>query len=169
MRNDSWTEEQVALRRKLWAEGKTAAAIGVRLGSLSRSAVMGKVFRLRLHAVAGAAKTKQSAAADGRGRKNAAPARRRRGSGRHKRAQSPPAKRTQHKTLLELSNDTCRWPHGRPGTSRFFFCGAPEADLERGTPYCARHMRRAYPAGAGVDEDHRIAPSIATSAPDTVV
>jgi hypothetical protein len=56
----------------------------------------------------------------------------------------------QYKSLLELTNITCRWPHGRPGTDRFFFCGAPEADLERGIPYCARHMQRAYPAGVGV-------------------
>jgi len=110
MRNDSWTAEQVALLRKLWAEGKTAVAIGARLGGLSRSAVLGKVFRLRLRGAdaAGAAKTKQCAAADSQGKKNAAPARRRRG-GRPKRARSPPAKRTQHKTLLELTNNTCRW------------------------------------------------------------
>ncbi len=170
MRSRSWTTERVALLRILWAEGQTAVAIGARLGGLSRSAVLGKVFRLRLHEVdaAGAAKTKQSAAADGQDGKNAAPARRRRG-GRRKHAQPPPPKRSQHKTLLELTNATCRWPHGRPGTGRFFFCGAPEADLERGIPYCARHMRRAYSAGVGFDKGRRLAPSIAPSAPDTVV
>jgi GcrA cell cycle regulator len=62
------------------------------------------------------------------------------------------------KTLLELTNNTCRWPHGRPGTEKFHFCGAPEADLERGIPYCARHMRRAYPMFESALGDRRPAP-----------
>ena len=111
MRNQSWTAHRLELLRMLWAEGETAVAIGARLGGLSRSAVLGKVFRLHLHgtSAAGAAKTKPSAAAGGQGKKDAAPARRRRGGGRNKRSQFPPAKRTQHKTLLELTNSTCRW------------------------------------------------------------
>ena len=51
---------------------------------------------------------------------------------------------TRGKSLLELTNDCCRWPHGRPGTPTFFFCGALGGDLEHGMPYCARHARRAY-------------------------
>jgi hypothetical protein len=43
-----------------------------------------------------------------------------------------------------LTNDSCRWPHGQPGTKTFHFCGAPGADLEGGRPYCERHARRAY-------------------------
>ena len=49
MREDVWTEDGISLLRKMWAEGATAAAIGARLGGLSRSAVLGKVFRLRLN------------------------------------------------------------------------------------------------------------------------
>ena len=48
------------------------------------------------------------------------------------------------KTLFELTNESCRWPHGRPGTTAFHFCGVPGADLEGGRPYCERHARRAY-------------------------
>ena len=48
------------------------------------------------------------------------------------------------KRLFELTNDSCRWPHGQPGTKAFHFCGAPGADLEGGRPYCERHARRAY-------------------------
>jgi hypothetical protein len=57
---------------------------------------------------------------------------------------SPPDAVSSHKTLFELTNNTCRWPHGRPGSRAFFFCGAAGADLERGIPYCEPHMRRAY-------------------------
>ena len=53
MREDVWTEDGISLLRKMWAEGATAAAIGARLGGLSRSAVLGKVFRLRLNGEGG--------------------------------------------------------------------------------------------------------------------
>src|SRR5580692_4715092 len=44
---DVWTRERIALLKKLWADGETATAIAARL-RMSRSAVLGKVFRLRL-------------------------------------------------------------------------------------------------------------------------
>jgi len=162
MRSDSWTAERVELLRELWADGATAAAIADRLGGMTRSAVLGKVFRLRLRTEdpTPASQLKQCVAASVPGEKFAAPARRRRGGKRRKRSQPSPSAGRQHKSLLELTNNTCRWPHGRPGTSKFFFCGAPEADLERGIPYCARHMRRAFPACAGVAES-RAAASVA--------
>jgi len=154
MRDEAWTVERIALLRQLWAEGETAAAIAARLGGMSRSAVLGKVYRLRLHAdsAAGTPREKQKSAAPKRGERARPPARRRRGGKRDKRSPSAPAAGTQRTTLLELTNNTCRWPHGRPGTSKFFFCGAADADLEHGIPYCARHMRRAYGASASVGE-----------------
>jgi len=152
MRGESWTPERVEMLRKLWSEGETAAVIADRLGVMSRSAVLGKIFRLRLP-MADAGVANQKGAATGEpGESIVGPARRRRSAARIRRAKPPVAKATQHKTLLELTNTTCRWPHGRPGTEKFFFCGAPEADLEQGIPYCARHMRRAYPASAGAEE-----------------
>jgi GcrA cell cycle regulator len=43
-----WTTDRTDLLRRLWGAGETAAAIGDRLGGMSRSAVLGKIFRLRL-------------------------------------------------------------------------------------------------------------------------
>jgi len=43
----SWADEKLSLLKKLWSEGKTAVAIAQSLG-VSKSAVLGKVFRLRL-------------------------------------------------------------------------------------------------------------------------
>src|SRR5262245_32697056 len=49
--------------------------------------------------------------------------------------------RRRRRALLELSEDTCRWPVGDPRSTRFFFCGAPPAHNK---PYCAEHCARAY-------------------------
>ncbi len=152
MRGESWSRERVEMLRKLWSEGETAAVIADRLGVMSRSAVLGKIFRLRLPPADAGAKKQNSAVTGEPGESIVAPARRRRSAARGRHAKPLVAKATQHKTLLELTNTTCRWPHGRPGTERFFFCGAPEADLERGIPYCVRHMRRAYPPSAGAEK-----------------
>jgi GcrA cell cycle regulator len=164
MRTDSWTAERIELLRRLWAQGETAAAIAARLGGLSRSAVLGKIFRLRLDTAAPrpnkqGGRTAKTAKKSGSRTKGAGAvagstarpsltiaeffARRRRGA-RDGALQKPPEAVSGHKTLLELTNNTCRWPHGRPGSGTFFFCGAAGADLERGIPYCELHMRRAY-------------------------
>ena len=47
----------------------------------------------------------------------------------------------QRRTLLELNEDTCRWPIGDPGTADFFFCGGQALTV---LPYCAYHARIAY-------------------------
>lgn len=130
-----WTKERIALIKRLWSEGKTATAIAARLDGISRAAVLGKIFRLRL----GGAKNAKTGGR--RGRKNEAPLDRRH-CGRP-RVQSPP-RRKRGKSLLELDNESCRWPFGRPGTKAFHFCGAAGADLENGRPYCEPHMHRAY-------------------------
>ena len=44
----SWTDERVALLKKLWGEGKTAAEIAKELGGVTRNAVIGKAHRLKL-------------------------------------------------------------------------------------------------------------------------
>jgi GcrA cell cycle regulator len=47
----------------------------------------------------------------------------------------------QRKTLLQLSEATCRWPVGDPGSADFFFCGGPSTES---TPYCSYHSRIAF-------------------------
>jgi GcrA cell cycle regulator len=49
--------------------------------------------------------------------------------------------RRRRRLFFELSDDTCRWPVGDPGSARFFFCGARAAHNK---PYCAEHCARAY-------------------------
>jgi GcrA cell cycle regulator len=128
--NKRWTSERIDLLREMWAQGKNATAIAAQLGGVSRAAVLGKVFRLRL----GPPRGEQRPRAD-------EPELSRRDSGRPAKALEVEKR---GKTLLELDNQSCRWPIGEPGTPRFRYCGQPGADLENGCPYCEQHMRRAY-------------------------
>jgi GcrA cell cycle regulator len=150
MRGNAWTEDGVTLLRRLWAEGATAADIGRHLGGLSRSAVLGKVFRLRLNGEGGVK------IISGRPPKQTGmggePVRRRDRQPRKPLA-APPPKAAGRATLLELTNESCRWPAERAG--KIFFCGAAEADLQRGIPYCPRHMRRAYSASVSFEKTER--------------
>jgi GcrA cell cycle regulator len=149
---DFWTDERIVLLQKLWGEGAAASAIGTQLG-VSRSAVLGKINRMRRLASGGARSPKQrpkkapkSEASDThscRGSLTPSPTRR-----RVKPCDQPETSHTTakacRKRLLELTNNSCRWPLGNHPTAQIFFCGLPEANLELGIPYCRRHMRRAY-------------------------
>jgi GcrA cell cycle regulator len=150
MRTDFWTKERITTLERLWAQGQPAGTIAKALGGISRSAVLGKIFRLRLgdapkSASKLATKTQRGAKAPKQAphkpqAKDRGPARRR----GMEVATAAPARAPRRKSLFELTNQCCRWPHGSPGTRNFFFCGAPGADVESGVPYCATHMKRAY-------------------------
>jgi len=152
----SWTDERVELLRKLWSDGLSASQIAAELGGITRNAVIGKVHRLGL---SGRAKSASSAAP--RPRKARTPMLRVgraaiRGNTALAHAYEIEAETTpglieniipigQRRTILELTEQTCRWPIGDPGSSDFFFCGGKTID---GLPYCAYHSRVAYqPAG----------------------
>lgn len=64
MRTDFWTKERITTLERLWAQGRSAGTIAKTLGGISRSAVLGKIFRLRLgDAPKPAPKTERSAKA----------------------------------------------------------------------------------------------------------
>ncbi|MEA2903024.1 MAG: GcrA cell cycle regulator [Alphaproteobacteria bacterium] len=155
----SWTDERVELLKKLWADGLSASQIAAELGGITRNAVIGKVHRLGL---SGRAKSPSSSA----------PRQRKARAHPHMLRVSRPQMRGntalahaydydpdpepevvdniipmgQRRTLLELTEDTCRWPIGDPGSADFFFCGGQSVTS---LPYCAHHSRVAYqPANA---------------------
>lgn len=136
MRGVAWTEQRLSLLKRLWADGKTATAIGRRLG-ISKSAVLGKVFRLRLAPPDDAAASQLSLEV-------APPGRHRRGRPLLADQQTSVPEPKRGLSVFELTNATCRWPHGQVGGKNFHFCGAAEADLEGGRPYCERHALLAY-------------------------
>ena len=137
----SWTDERIELLRKLWSEGLSASQIATRIGGgITRNAVIGKVHRLglegRMRTGSGAP---QPDADGGIGLRRAdasvvpvepAPV---------AEPESDPA--TAKVTLLHLTEQTCKWPIGDPGTPSFHFCGRR---AELGLPYCAAHARIAY-------------------------
>ena len=149
-----WTDERVELLKKLWADGLSASQIAGELGSVTRNAVIGKVHRLGL---SGRAKNPSSAASRPRKPRSASQMLRVsrpsiRGNTALQHAYDydfePEPEMTeniipigQRRTLLELTDATCRWPIGDPGSADFFFCGGQSLT---NLPYCAYHSRVAY-------------------------
>jgi len=152
----SWTDERVELLKKLWSDGLSASQIAAELGGITRNAVIGKVHRLGL---SGRAKSASSAAP--RPRKARSPMMRLgrasiRGNTALAHAYEMEAEAApelidnvipigQRRTILELTEQTCRWPVGDPGAADFAFCGNEAA---AGFSYCAGHARMAYRAPA---------------------
>lgn len=151
-----WTDERIERLKKLVAEKMTATEIAKRLGGgISRCAVIGQAKRRGL-----TLQGPQSTAArlrdgrqlgDRRGNRkpHKPPAPRSPGASKPKLPVPPkyapieqaPSPIAQRCTLLELTEFTCRWPHGTPGTPDFYFCGAGSMP---GLPYCTQHHRMAY-------------------------
>jgi GcrA cell cycle regulator len=144
-----WTEERVELLKKLWADGLSASQIAAELGGITRNAVIGKVHRLGL---SGRAKSPSSSVP--RQRKPRAPGMMRvprvhiRGNTAlaYDYAVEPEPELIeipieQRKNLLQLTEATCHWPVGDPGSQDFFFCGG---DAIENSPYCSYHSRVAY-------------------------
>lgn len=154
----AWTDEQIADLKRMWAEGASASEIASEFSSVSRNAVLGKVYRLGLSKrkkpsrprlpppeprapqkllAARAKETDDGIEIDGF---NGAPA---------LEDQAIPVE--QRRSLLgppcsaypERRSGECAWPVGDPreDPADFFFCGAPSYG---GLPYCAHHARRAY-------------------------
>ena len=154
----TWTDERVETLKKLWTDGLSASQIAAELGGITRNAVIGKVHRLGL---SGRAKSPSSAAPRPRkARTHSHVLRVPRPSIRGNTALAHAYELDveaepelidnviplgQRRTILELTEETCRWPIGDPGSTDFFFCGGHAGT---GTPYCTYHSRVAYqPAG----------------------
>jgi GcrA cell cycle regulator len=159
----SWTDERVELLKKLWSDGLSASQIAAELGGITRNAVIGKVHRLGL---SGRAKSPSSTAP--RQRKARAPSHMMRMPRSNIRGNTALAYELeaeaepemidnvipigQRRTILELTEETCRWPIGDPGSTEFFFCGGQTVT---GLPYCSHHSRVAYQPVADRRRDRR--------------
>ncbi|PIT70270.1 GcrA family cell cycle regulator [Bartonella tribocorum] len=164
-----WTCERVELLKKLWSEGLSASQIAAQLGGVSRNAVIGKVHRLKLpgrgKTAPGSARVQKTPAASS----SSSPRTRRNTSTVSPiSTSSVNVEETALKTefvaeevkevdmstksnvvvpisrqlnLLQLSENTCRWPVGDPLSADFHFCGA---DSDENSPYCAFHAKLAF-------------------------
>jgi GcrA cell cycle regulator len=159
----TWTDERVEMLKKLWADGLSASQIAAVLGGVTRNAVIGKVHRLGL---SGRAKSASSGVPRPRKPRThmlrvARPVSR--GSNALALAYDMDPEPEpelidniipigQRRTLLELNENTCRWPIGDPATPDFFFCGGkPLTSL----PYCHYHSRVAYQPASDRRKDRR--------------
>jgi GcrA cell cycle regulator len=162
----SWTDERVELLKKLWSDGLSASQIAAELGGITRNAVIGKVHRLGL---SGRAKSASSGAPRQRKPRSSSqllrigrPAIRGNTALAHayevEEAEPELTENIipigQRRTILELTEQTCRWPVGDPGSGDFFFCGG---NTVSGLPYCAYHSRVAYQPAADRRRERRTA------------
>lgn len=135
----SWTDERVALLKRLWGEGRTAAEIAKELGGITRNAVIGKAHRLKLsRRVSPIQQNNKKAPA-----KTAAPKAKKPEVARMTRPAVKPVEPVEMMglSLAELGPKQCRWPSGDPKSENFGFCGCTVAP---GMPYCEAHAKMAY-------------------------
>ena len=150
-----WTDDRVELLKKLWADGLSASQIAGELGGITRNSVIGKVHRLGL---SGRAKSPSSSAPRAR-KPRSHMIRVQRPASRGNTAlalayEASPEPEVlelvipldQRRTMLQLNEDTCRWPIGDPADlfrrpEEFYFCGGRPLD---GLPYCNYHSRASY-------------------------
>jgi GcrA cell cycle regulator len=148
----TWTAERIELLKSRFEAGLTCREIADDIG-VSRNAVIGKISRLNLSRPGGLGdrfvERKESP--------KARPARNAPSSQRQilKTLRPKPAAEEApleaplcgaHRcSLLELSEEKCRWPISSLGAADFWFCGNKPV---KGFPYCAGHARIAYHPGS---------------------
>jgi GcrA cell cycle regulator len=146
----TWTAERVELLKSRFEAGLSCRAIAADIG-VSRNAVIGKLSRLSLT-------SEKSGDAPRSTRKDAARGPRPKTVPRlqyqmlkalygepQPAADDAPIDNGHCCSLLELTEERCRWPIGTPGTLDFCFCGNTPVE---GLPYCAGHTRLAYRPGS---------------------
>jgi GcrA cell cycle regulator len=142
----TWTDERIALLRSHFEAGLSCRQIAADIG-VSRNAVIGKLSRLNLTRGRMVAERQGSRSKAAKGRRQKSPPRLqyqilRSVFAAPEQAMEQEAINEEHRcTLLELSEQRCRWPISTPGNEDFCFCGSTPVN---GMPYCAGHTRLAY-------------------------
>jgi GcrA cell cycle regulator len=146
----TWTTERIELLKIHFEAGLSCREIANDIG-VSRNAVIGKLSRLHL--------TRKKSGDDRRpARKDASKAHQPRTMPRlqyqmlravyaepQPAADEEPIPNEHCCSLLELSEQRCRWPINTPGADDFCFCGNTPVE---GLPYCTGHTRLAYRPGS---------------------
>jgi GcrA cell cycle regulator len=140
-----WSEERVALLRKLWTEGLSASQIAKQLGGVTRNAVIGKVHRLGLAGRATPSRPAKRPIRAARPRPLGPIAPRLRPASHMPAVVIPelePVKFADGRaaSVLTLTENMCKYPIGDPTEADFAFCGRASAC----GPYCQDHARVAY-------------------------
>lgn len=154
----SWTDERIALLKKMWKEGKSAAEIAKTLAKgVTRNAVIGKAHRMGLSGRPSPIKKPVPPKKEAAVKKAALPVSKDVKKGAPAPAAKNPAlareaeelKKLEKNTaplgggvaLVDLTERMCKWPYGDPKEADFSFCGR---GIRQGTPYCPEHAAMAY-------------------------
>ena len=146
----TWTAERVELLKSCFAAGLSCREIAADIG-VTRNAVIGKLSRLNLtrEESGGARRRARRDAAKGDRPRTAARLRHQTIQALHAEPQPAADEEPIHNghccSLLELSEERCRWPIGTPRAEDFCFCGNTPVE---GLPYCPGHTRLAYRPGS---------------------
>lgn len=146
-----WTDEKVETIKTLWKQGLTASQIGERVGH-TRNAVISKLHRIGMMGDQAPRKrprkpsTKRAPHFNGR---KPAPAAKPRVTPSVEFEPEPFVSTfeelvipvCERKSLLDLTEASCRWPIGDPQSAEFHFCNGTKV---LGLPYCETHARRAF-------------------------
>ena len=135
-----WTPEKVSKLRELWGKGNTAAQIASIIGDVSRNAVIGKAYRLKLTEKFFVRNTnfKQTS----RDLKNTPqPEKKTRKSKFKSLLLDKNFEPENPKSLEELHDAICRWPIGHPDEPNFYFCGRKSM---KDFSYCKLHVLYAF-------------------------
>ena len=136
----AWSDERVAVLKKMWLEGNSASEIAKVLGNITRNAVIGKAHRLKLAARAPSKKSQSQ-----RKEINASQIKDEKQITRKSRFKSLLLDKNfeaeNPKKLEELGDKNCRWPIGHPNEENFYFCGRTSIE---GFSYCKLHVLYAF-------------------------
>lgn len=140
-----WTAEQVADLTRLWNDGYSASQIAASIGGISRSAVLGKVVRLKL----APRRPLISVAQKPRRLTVVSPSIFLRKLKPAKIVAAPPpvSPSLEHKVnFFSLDNHHCRYPLWDENASfhEQFYCGNPQANVIEGRTMCAFHQRLCF-------------------------
>ena len=136
----AWTPNKISKLKELWGKGNTAGQIATIIGEVTRNAVIGKAYRLKLggksiprnnnfkhvsqhqeNSTQSGRKTRKSKFKSLLLDKNFEP-------------ENP-------KSLEELHDEICRWPIGHPDEPNFYFCGRKSM---KDFSYCKLHVLYAF-------------------------
>jgi len=146
----TWTDERVELLKNHFAAGLSCREIACEIG-VSRNAVIGKLSRLNLTRENSGEARHPPRTRDAKAARPRSAPRLQYQMLRNLYAEAQPASDDEsindknRCSLLELSEERCRWPINTPGAEDFCFCG--NRPLET-LPYCAGHTRLAYRPGS---------------------
>ena len=139
-----WTDERVKELKKLWADGLGASEIAIKMGGVTKNAVIGKVNRLELSD----RKTPKKPETGGQKAQSVSKREKEntRQNGSASRANPTHRERTiQESQALKPSTrkdfKTCQWPSGDYLKGDFELCGRPVEQRS----YCSDHLEASKP------------------------